>query len=188
MTVPPPLPLKGVNLYLVGMMGAGKTTIGRLLAKHLNYRFFDTDLVVEQTTGKSVTTLFAELGESAFRQAETQVLAELSAYTRLVVATGGGIVLNSSNWSYLHHGLVIWLDVPLDELYTRVKNNPHRPLLQTPDPYQTLQQLLEHRSPLYAQADVRVAVNAGEPARQVTQRVLDQIRLAIKPASIAEHN
>lgn len=183
MTVPAPNLLKGVNLYLIGMMGAGKTTIGRLLAKQLNYRFFDTDAIVEQTTEKPVSALFAELGEDSFRQIETQVLGELSAYTKLVIATGGGIVLQPSNWSYLHHGLVVWLDVPLDELYTRIQGNTNRPLLQTPDPQRTLQQILEQRSPLYAQADVRVAVSAGEPPRRVAQRVLDEIRTAIKPTS-----
>jgi shikimate kinase len=174
--------LKGVNLYLVGMMGAGKTTIGRILAKRLKYRFFDTDAMIEQLTGKSVSEVFAESGEEAFRQIETQVLSELSAYTRLAIATGGGIVLQRQNWSYLHHGIVVWLDVPIDQLYLRLKGNTTRPLLQTPDPMQKLQTLLEQRQHLYAQADVRVRINGSAPPSYVASRVLEEIDKTIKPS------
>jgi shikimate kinase (EC 2.7.1.71) len=101
--------LRGVNLYLVGMMGAGKTTVGRILAKKLKYHFFDTDAVIAQVANQSIADIFAEQGEEAFRELETQVLGQLSAYTNLIVATGGGIILRLTNWSYLHHGIVVWL-------------------------------------------------------------------------------
>ncbi|HEY9847630.1 MAG TPA: shikimate kinase, partial [Candidatus Caenarcaniphilales bacterium] len=123
-----PVNLRGVNLYLIGMMGAGKTTIGHLLATELNYHFFDTDALVEQLTGQSVAQLFATLGEPAFRQLESQVLAELAAYKNLVIATGGGVVLTPMNWSYLRHGVVAWLDVPVEQLYRRLKTDSTRPL------------------------------------------------------------
>lgn len=149
--------LQGVSLYLVGMMGAGKTTVGRTLARQLGYQFFDTDALVETVSGQSIADLFAGEGEATFRDWETQVLAQLSAHTRLVVATGGGIVGRSQNWSYLHDGVTLWLDVPAAELYRRLVADPTpRPLLQTPDPLQTLTHLLQQRQPLYAQADVRV--------------------------------
>ncbi|MFQ3679986.1 MAG: shikimate kinase, partial [Pseudanabaenaceae cyanobacterium] len=88
--------LDGTNVFLIGLMGVGKTTVGRLLAPRLGYTFVDTDVLVEKATGKSIATLFAEMGEAEFRHLESQVLAETAAFTRLVVATGGGIVLASS--------------------------------------------------------------------------------------------
>lgn len=173
--------LKGVNLYLVGMMGAGKTTVGRLLAEELGYRFFDTDAVVEQVKGQTVSEIFAESGQAEFRQLETRVLAELSAYTNLAIATGGGIVLEQFNWSYLRHGIVLWLDVPVEHLYTRLKGNRTRPLLQEADPLQKLQTLLEQRRHLYAQADVRVEVDSHETPAVVAARAIEEIRKVLKP-------
>jgi shikimate kinase len=112
--------LKGLNLYLVGMMGAGKSSTGAALAQGLGYQFFDTDSVLEAAAAQTIPEIFAQQGEAAFRQLETQVLAELSAYQRLVIATGGGIVSRPENWSYLHHGIVVWLDVPLAVLKQRL--------------------------------------------------------------------
>lgn len=166
--------LKGVSLYLVGMMGAGKTTVGRELANYLGYRFVDTDAVISQVTGKSITQLFIDVGEEAFRQMESQVLAEVSAYTNLVIATGGGIVLRQENWSYLHHGLVVWLDVPVELLYARLAEDTTRPLLQDADPLEKLRVLLEQRQPLYRQADLQITVNNDTP-QQTATRVLEEI-------------
>jgi shikimate kinase len=173
--------LKGLNLYLIGMMGAGKTTIGRRLATELGYRFFDTDAVIEQAAGQSIAEIFAAVGESEFRALETQVLAELSSYRRLVVATGGGIVLNRSNWSHLREGLVIWLDVPVTALFDRLKTDRSRPLLQTENPQQTLQTLLDARTPLYAQADLRISITAAEAPDLITSRILAAIPTVLKP-------
>ena len=121
--------LQGLNIYLVGMMGSGKTTVGELLAKEMGYKFFDTDSLITQIAGKSIPDIFAEDGEPAFRVLESQVLGEISSYTRLVVATGGGIVIDPQNWSYLHQGLVIWLDVPISILVARLQSDistPHQ--------------------------------------------------------------
>lgn len=169
--------LKGVNLYLVGMMGAGKTTIGRLLAQHLDYRFFDTDAVIEQAAAQPITQIFAESGEAAFRQLETQVLAQLSPYTRLVIATGGGIVLKRENWSYLRHGVVVWLDVPIEHLQQRLQHDTSRPILQdlNANLKEKLQALSDQRQSLYAQADLQITALAGESATQVAARVVDAI-------------
>ncbi|CAA9570057.1 Shikimate kinase I [uncultured Synechococcales cyanobacterium] len=182
------LNLKGVNLYLVGLMGVGKTTVGRLLAKKLNYHFFDTDSVIEQLMGQSVTEIFATAGEPEFRRLESQVLSELSAYKNLAIATGGGIVLERLNWSYLHHGLVVWLDVPVQQLHARLKPSTSRPLLQHGDQLTRLQELLEQRRSLYEQADVQVTVAANETAEQVATRVLGEIPKVLRPEALAPQN
>lgn len=173
--------LQGVNLYLIGMMGAGKTTVGQLLANHLGYRFLDTDDVITQSAGRSINQLFAEEGESAFRQLESDVLAQVCAYTRLTVATGGGIVLRTENWSYLHHGLVVWLDVPVELLYTRLAEDTTRPLLQDADPKGKLRSLLEQRTPLYSQADLKITVREEETPEEIAHRVIEAIPSVLKP-------
>jgi shikimate kinase len=172
--------LKGTNLYFIGMMGAGKSTIGRLVAKQTNYRFFDSDTVIERVAGQSVSEIFAQSGETEFRQLETQVLSQLAACPRSVIATGGGAVLDRKNWSYLHHGIVIWLDAPINVLYGRLHGNTTRPLLQTGDLRQKLYTLFEERSPLYALADVRVPISAEESPPRVAARVLQMVNEALK--------
>jgi shikimate kinase len=182
--------LKGTNLYLIGMMGAGKTTLGKHLAQELGYRFFDTDSVIEQVAQQSIPDLFAAEGESGFRSLETQVLSELSAYTRLAIATGGGIVLKQQNWSYLRHGIIVWLDVPLSELHRRLQGDHQRPLLQ-PSEHSNLnvqlQTLMEQRRSLYAQADVQVSYIPHESLDQLTARVINQIQQRLKPPDTPDY-
>ncbi|WP_414548108.1 shikimate kinase [Anabaena sp. CCY 0017] len=172
--------LQGINLYLIGMMGAGKTTVGQLLANYLGYRFLDTDDIITQSAGRSINQLFAEEGEAAFRQLESDVLAQVCAYTRLTIATGGGIVLRTENWSYLHHGLVVWLDVPVELLYTRLAEDTTRPLLQDADPLGKLRSLLEERTPLYSQADLKITVRAEETPEEIAHRVMEAIPSVLK--------
>jgi shikimate kinase len=167
--------LQGTNLYLIGMMGAGKSSTGTALAQVLGYQFFDTDAVLEAAAGRTIPEIFAEEGEAAFRQQETEVLAQLSAYRRLVIATGGGIVTQRQNWSYLHHGIVVWLDVPLAVLEQRLAGETGRPLLQRPDWRQTLADLVEQRQPLYAQADVRVPVGAEDSVEAIAAQILSLV-------------
>lgn len=162
-------------------MGAGKSTIGKPLAQALGYRFFDTDTVIEQAAGQSISQIFATSGESDFRQLETQVLSELSAYTRLVVSTGGGIVSQRQNWSYLQQGVIIWLNVPVEVLYDRIQQDPQRPLLQTADPQARLRLLLQERRSLYAQADLEIQVESVESAEQVMGRILEEIPAILRP-------
>ena len=175
--------LQGTNIVLIGMMGCGKTTVGQYLAEALSYRFFDTDAVVESVAHKPIPDIFATDGEQGFREIETQVLAELSAYSRLVIATGGGIVLARKNWSYLHHSVVVWLDVPVEHLYQRIKGDANRPLLRSPNPQQTLHDLLEERRSLYAQADVRVVLQGDEPPEWVCDRVIQEIAQILNPVA-----
>lgn len=167
--------LQGTNLYLIGMMGAGKSSTGTALAQALGYQFFDTDAVLETAAGRSIPEIFAEAGEAAFRQQETEVLAQLSAYRRLVIATGGGMVTQRRNWSYLHHGIVVWLEVPLAVLEQRLAGETGRPLLQRPDWRQTLADLLAQRQPLYAQADVRVPVGAEDAVEAIAAQILSLV-------------
>lgn len=164
-------------------MGAGKSTVGRLVAERLNYRFFDTDAVIEQSTQQSISQIFAESGESAFRELETEVLSQLSAYTRMAIATGGGIVIERKNWSYLHHGIVVWLDVPAEILYERVKHDTSRPLLQTSDPTQTLNVILNQRRSLYAQADLRVPISAEDTPTDVVDYIFNTLPTVLKPSA-----
>jgi shikimate kinase len=174
--------LKGTNLYLIGMMGAGKTTVGQRLAAHLDYRFLDTDAVIEQATGLPIRELFAQSGEAEFRKLESQVLAALSPHTRLTIATGGGIVLQRENWGHLRHGIVVWLDVPVEQLLVRLQSDSTRPLLQDTDPTVRLHALLKERRSLYAQADVHISHQAEETLEQLTMRTIEQIKQALKPA------
>lgn len=178
--------LAGLDLFLVGLMGSGKTTIGQALAQALGYSYVDTDSLVERVAGQSIADIFAAEGETVFRQLETQVLEEVASYRRLVVATGGGIVVRPENWSYLQQGLVIWLDVPVPELLRRLEGDQTRPLLQTEDPAATLQNLLEQRRDRYAQADLHIAIEAGEEPDTTVQRILAAIPSVLKDPKNAE--
>lgn len=167
--------LGGLNVYLIGMMGAGKTSVGQAIAQQLGYRFFDTDVLISRVAGQTINEIFTSMGETGFRQLETQVLGELSACTRSVIATGGGIVMQRENWSYLHQGLVVWLDAPVELIVERLAGDTTRPLLQTPDPKQKLLSLLAQRQPLYAQADLHIPIAAGQPPEAIAQRIISDI-------------
>jgi shikimate kinase len=171
--------LKGVNIYLIGMMGAGKTTVGKWLASELGYRFFDTDLLIEKVANKSVSEIFNQDGEEAFRQLESKVLQELSAYTNLIVATGGGMILRPMNWSYLHHGVVVWLNVPVEELCDRLREDNSRPLLREGDPKVILEGIFTQRQRFYNQADVQVAAG-GDTPEVVGMRVMEELAKIVK--------
>lgn len=173
--------LKGVNLYLVGMMGCGKSTTGRALAKQLGYGFVDTDDLITQLTGQAITDIFAESGEDYFRQVESKVLSEVAAHTKLVVATGGGIVLEKQNWSFLQHGLVIWLDVEAEQLWQRLQADQSRPLLQKPNPQQVLDELLTQRRPLYRQADIHILLKPNQTVESVCESVVQEITKILRP-------
>ena len=156
--------LAGRSLYLVGMMGSGKTSTGRPLAERLGYGFVDSDAVIEQAAGCSIPEIFDRDGEASFRSLESQVLSAISQRHSLVVATGGGVVTQPENWGMLHSGIVIWLDVVPDQLLQRLNaDSTVRPLLQTADPEAALNALLNERRPLYAEADLTVVINDETP-------------------------
>ena len=156
--------LSGRSLYLVGMMGSGKTSTGRPLAERLGYGFVDADAVIEQAAGCGIPEIFERDGEAGFRSLESQVLSAISQRHSLVVATGGGVVTQPENWGLLHSGIVIWLDVVPDQLLHRLNaDSTVRPLLQTDDPEGALNALLNERQPLYAEADLTVVINNETP-------------------------
>lgn len=173
--------LQGLNLYLVGMMGAGKSAVGRPLAEALGYRFLDADQVLEQSAGRSIPSIFETEGEETFRELETAVLDGITGWHSLVVATGGGVVTRPVNWGHLRQGVVIWLDAPSDLLLTRLQADPTpRPLLATEDPAARLEALLEARRPLYGQADLRVEQQGGDDPHAVAQRVVAALPTILK--------
>lgn len=172
--------LKKTNLYLIGMMGAGKTTIGRKLANRLGYRFLDTDALIEAAAGKPITEIFASQGEAAFRELETQVLSQVAAHTNLVVATGGGIVTRQMNWSYLHHGVVIWLDVPVPVLVSRLSDDTDRPLLKDVSLGDKLDALIDERGDRYAQADIRIGYE-GRSVGKTCDRIITALQANLRP-------
>lgn len=138
------------NLFLVGLMGAGKTTVGRLLARRLRRPFYDSDHEVEQRCGVEIAVIFDIEGEAGFRARESQVIDELSALDGVVLATGGGAVLDPANRRRLAaRGTVVYLHALPADLYPRIRHDRKRPLLATPDPRLRLEQLYAQRDPLY---------------------------------------
>ena len=156
--------LGGRNLYLVGMMGSGKTSTGRPLAQRLEYGFVDADAVIEQAAGCTIPEIFKRDGETGFRNLETQVLSAISQRHSLVVATGGGAVTRPENWGAMHQGIVIWLDVKQEQLLKRLEqDDTPRPLLQEEDPAMVLETLMTARRPMYSEADLTVVIDAEQP-------------------------
>jgi shikimate kinase len=173
--------LQGLNIYLIGMMGSGKSTIGPLLAKHLGYSFLDTDTTIEKLVGQSVTEIFQTVGETEFRQIETQVLAEVSAHLRFVVATGGGIPIEQENWNHLHQGLVIWLDLPVEILVERLQGDTTRPLLANSTDLQSkLETMLADRRDRYSEADIQISIDLTLTAEEIVDRILAAIPTVLK--------
>jgi shikimate kinase len=174
--------LKGTSIYLVGMMGVGKSTVGKYLARALRYGFCDTDTIVAGVAKQEIAEIFGQKGEAVFREWEHRVLVEISAFPRLVVATGGGIVLRSDNWGYLRDGLVIWLDLDPEAILARLQADPDqiskRPLLSDPDPLAKLDQLYHNRLEYYQQADVQISAE-GTP-QMVVDRLLDILPTILK--------
>ena len=172
--------LEGLNLYLIGMMGSGKSSAGRHLAEQLGYRFLDADTSLEQVAGRSIPELFASEGEEGFRRLEAAVLNQIASWHSLVVATGGGVVTQPQNWGQLHQGVVIWLDAPDAVLLERLAADPTpRPLMEAPDPAARLADLLEQRRPLYAQADLHIRQD-GRPPAQVAAQILEALPSVLK--------
>lgn len=142
------------------------------------YNFLDTDEIIEKATGMTIPEIFEAEGEDGFRKVEGQVLDSVHAYVRCVVSTGGGIVMRMENWSKLQTGLVVWLDVDPEVILKRLESGggkENRPLLQTDDPLQTLQDLLEKREDRYRQADIRIEVTEDMDKTQVADKVIREL-------------
>jgi len=164
------------NVYLVGPMGAGKTTVGRHLAELLGREFLDSDQEIERKTGATIPWIFEKEGEKGFRNRETMVIDELTARSHLVVATGGGAVTQLPNREFLkQRGIVVYLYTPVEIQLQRTYRDKNRPLLQVENPEQKLRDLLAIRDPLYREiADYIIETNQGA-ARDLAQKILHMI-------------
>ncbi|WP_062355914.1 shikimate kinase [Bacillus kwashiorkori] len=154
-------------IYLIGFMGAGKTTIGKELAKQLNWKFYDTDVVLQKKYHFSIPDIFSQFGENRFRIMENEVLKELSNY-RAVIATGGGIVEDQENLILMkERGLVIYLSHPFQASYERIKNDKSRPLLKKTTT--ELNNIYNKRLPYYQQANMTIETNGKSPLQIVSE-------------------
>jgi len=170
-----------VNIALIGFMGTGKSTVGRMVAEQLRFDFLDTDALIEERTGKTITDIFAQNGEPAFRELECRLVEELTGRSRTVISTGGGLPVNPANLASLKtHSLVVCMWASPEKIFERVREQSHRPLLQDPDPLAKIRNLLAEREPFYKQADVLVNSDLRS-AREVTQQVIAQFRFATGP-------
>jgi shikimate kinase len=166
------------NLALIGFMGTGKSSIGRLLAVHLHFRFIDTDELIESRAGRNIADIFAQAGEEVFRGIERQVVSELTRAQRTVISTGGGLAANAENMASLkQHALVVCLWASPEIIWDRVHAQTHRPLLQGPDAMVKIRELLAKREPFYRQADVLVNTEMRS-IKEVAQHVLHQFQIA----------
>ncbi|OFX06224.1 MAG: shikimate kinase [Alphaproteobacteria bacterium RIFCSPHIGHO2_12_FULL_63_12] len=165
---PPASPRIDRPIALVGMMGAGKTTVGRRLATALNLQFHDADAEIEEAAGMSVADLFARHGEESFRRGEAQVIERLLSGPPVVLATGGGALMNETTRALVkERAISIWIRADVDTLVKRATKRATRPLLKGGDPKEIISRLLEARTPFYAAADIAVDSNIGSHARTV---------------------
>lgn len=173
------------NIFLVGLMGAGKTTVGRLLAKHYGCAFRDSDHEIEARTGVKIPVIFEIEGEAGFRKREESVIADLTALSGVVLATGGGAVLSPANREKLGgNGLVVYLRGSPEHLYERTRHDRNRPLLQTDNPLEKLRELYRLRDPLYCEV-ADIVVDTGRQSVAGMARALcnklDALRAVLPP-------
>jgi shikimate kinase len=177
--VPNSKPMLTRTVVLVGLMGAGKTSVGRRLADMFGTRFVDADKEIEQAAGCSIADFFERYGEAEFRRGEERVIARLLGESPCVLATGGGAFMSADTRQEIRdHGLSLWLKADLDVLFERVSRRSDRPLLKTEDPRATLQAIMNTRYPVYAQADLTVESHRGpieHTVDRVFQRLLDYL-------------
>lgn len=165
------------NVILIGPMGAGKSTIGRLLAKELKYCFKDSDREIEARTGADIPWIFDVEGEEGFREREEAMIAELAAEQGIVLATGGGVVMREANRRALSAGgLVVYLRTSVEQQLQRTAKDRQRPLLQTPDPEKVLRELMARRDPLYREiADLIIETDHRGP-KVVVNAIVERLR------------
>lgn len=162
------------SVFLVGPMGAGKTTIGKLLAKQLKRDFIDSDWYIAKQTGAEISWIFEKEGEQGFRDRETKALEELTVLPNIVLATGGGSVVRTENRKLLQSGLVIYLEADVDMQLQRTKKDKNRPLLKTDNPRAVLESLFNFRDPLYREvADIVLPMGRAYPK----QMMMDLLQL-----------
>ncbi len=153
------------SFFLVGPMGVGKTTLGKLLAKKLNYSFIDSDIWIEETEKQSIPAIFSAFGETVFRDIESRAIDTLTNQSNIILSTGGGAILRDINRERLKtRGKVIFLDLSPEQIFERIKGDKNRPLLQTDNPLITLRSIYDHRKDLYLDsAHYHVNVDGKSP-------------------------
>ena len=160
------------NIFFVGLMGAGKTTVGRYLAKSLGLDFYDTDQEIEKRTGVRVPTIFEMEGEAGFRKREVSMIDELTQLPNIVLATGGGAVLSADNRQHLaSRGHVIYLRASVQDLFLRTRFDRNRPLLQNNNPKAKLEQLFAERDPLYLEVAEYIVDTGNQPVINIVQQI-----------------
>jgi shikimate kinase len=165
------------NIFLVGLMGAGKTTVGKILAQHLGKQFVDCDREIETRSGASIPLIFEIEGEAGFRRRESRILQELAARDNLVLATGGGAVLSEENRGLLANtGTVIYLRASVHELWLRTRRDKNRPLLQGTDARSKLKTLHAERDPLYRQVADIIVDTSSQSVRMLVLQVEHELR------------
>jgi shikimate kinase len=166
------------NLALIGFMGTGKSSVGRLTAELLHFTFLDTDELIVARAGKSITDIFAQQGEAAFREIEHKVVEELAGRAQTVISTGGGVPVNPANLESLKtHALVVCLWASPEKIWENVRAQTHRPLVNVADPQARIRTLLAEREPFYREADVLVNTERRS-VREVALQVSHQFRSA----------
>ncbi|HET6524842.1 shikimate kinase [Sphingopyxis sp.] len=170
-----PASIRDRSIVLVGLMGSGKSTIGRRLAQRLGMRFADADDEIERAAGMTISDIFARFGEAHFRDGERRVIARLLAGRPMVLATGGGAFVNEETRALiLKDSLCIWLDADIPTLVERVGRRSHRPLLKDRDPGEVLRELAAVRNPIYAEAHLRVS-SASTPHDHTVRAILEAL-------------
>jgi shikimate kinase len=170
-----------VNIALIGFMGTGKTSVGRLVAEQLRFHYVDTDEMIQTSTGKTIPEIFSTCGEPAFRALEEKVVAELATKTQTVISCGGGLPVAPQNLASLKtHAVVVCLWASPAKIWERVKSQTHRPLLHDPDPQKKIRELLAVREPFYKQADILLNTESRS-LREVAQQLVHQFRLEASP-------
>lgn len=177
--------LRGRPIVLVGLMGAGKTSIGRRLAEKMGLSFVDADHEIEAAAGKSIADIFIEHGEDYFREGERKVIARLMENGEQVLATGGGAYINAETRARIKAGGVcIWLKADLDLLMRRVMKRNDRPLLRTADPQAVMRKLIEDRYPVYAEADITVECRDVQHTQMVNEVLRAMARKAAETGPV----
>lgn len=166
------------NIIFIGLMGAGKTTIGKCLAQRLNWQFYDSDQEVVKRTGVPISTIFEVEGEASFREREHAVISELSILKHCVIATGGGAILRPENRNLLQQsGVIVYLSTSVDCILKRTAQDKSRPLLQVSNPRERLESLFAERDPLYRHIADHIVVTHNQPIPIVVNQLIEQLNL-----------
>ena len=167
--------IKGRSIFLIGMMGCGKSQTGPKVAQLLSYKYIDLDSLIEKIAKKTINQIFSDSGEENFREIETNCLKETIKIPSLIISTGGGIVTKLQNWGVLRQGIIVWLDVDKEIVLKRLKNDiQNRPLLKGENLDNLYTNILESRRNLYSQADLRIEIN-DESVEEVSKKIIYSI-------------